>query len=409
MNVEQRIEVVREICAFEGRLAGTDAERRAAADIARRLEGLGRQTEIEPTYVHPQWPLVQALHCLLALAGSLAALEYPPIGFAIVLLSALSMYLDLNARFYLLRRLFFRRASQNVVSRGRGSGRGGTLVLCANYDAGRSGSAYGRGWCGAGARVARLFPAPFSPARLVFWSVAVLLPLIGLRMAGVEDNWISILQLPPTLVRVVAIFLLIDIQLSPVAAGANANASGVATVLALTEELAEEPPAELDIWVVLGGAGGALNTGMREFVRSHRDELDRESTWFLSLDAVGEGAVRFEVSQGPIVSYGMASRLTELGAAIAEADAERDEPAASPLKSGYASGSLSAVLARYPATTITCLPPGAATPPRANTLADTPGELDPDSLERAHRFALELVRALDRDLTRRAQREAAVV
>ena len=28
------------------------------------------------------------------------------------------MYLDLNGRFYLLRRLFFRRASQNVVSPG---------------------------------------------------------------------------------------------------------------------------------------------------------------------------------------------------------------------------------------------------------------------------------------------------
>ena len=410
MNVEKRIEAVRRLCSFEGRLTGTDAERRAANDLAARLRNGGRRVEVEPTYVHPQWALVQALHCLLALAASLVALNFPVVGFVMALLTAVSMYLDLNGRFYLLRRIFFRRASQNVVSPGRRPDASGTLVLIANYDAGRSGSVYGRTWRRVLDRLGALIPAPFSPSRLAFWSVALLIPLIGLRMAEIEANWISIAQLPPTLVLVIAIFLLVDIQLSPAVPGANLNASGVATVLSLADELDRDEPDELDVWVVLPGAGESLHAGMRSFMRDYRDEFDPDSTWFVAIEAVGAGEPRFEVSQGPVVSYGMPSRLTQLAEAIADADSERDDPiGARPLRSGDGSGSLPAVIAGYPATTITCLQPDSSQPSAIHTAADTPDALDPEALEQAHRFVLELIRALDRDLARKAERDAAVV
>jgi hypothetical protein len=410
VDLAGRIAAIERLCSFEGRLAGTDAERRAANDLAAQLRERGRRADVEPTYVHPQWALSVALHCLLALAGSLAALELPVVGFATVLLAGASLYLELNDRFYLLRRVFFRRASQNVISPVRRKETAGTLVLVANYDAGRTGSAYGRAWGWLIDRVGNLLPGPFSPSRLAFWSIALLLPVIGLRMAELNANWISLVQLPPTLVLVFSIFLLVDIHLSPTAPGANLNASGVATVLSVADELDREQPEQLDVWVVLPGAGDPLATGMRSFVREHRGDLDPETTWFVSVEAVGEGDVRFMTSQGPVVSYGMASRLTQLCAAIADADAERDEPLrAKPLQSGFGSGSLPALLARYPATTITCLDEGNLQPPRAHTSADLPDALDPDALERAHAFVLELARALDRDLARRSSREAAVV
>ena len=73
--------------------------------------------------MHPQYGLVHGFHCLLGFAGSLVAIEIPALGFGLVLLAATSMYLDLNYRLYLVRSLFFRRASQNVVSRGRRFGK----------------------------------------------------------------------------------------------------------------------------------------------------------------------------------------------------------------------------------------------------------------------------------------------
>src|SRR5436190_6556357 len=142
VDVAGRMEVIRELCSFDGGLAGTDAERRAANWLAKRLRDSGRRVEVEPTYVHPQAGLVHAAHCALGFAGSLAAIAQPAVGFAVVLLTALSVYLDVNARFYLLRRLFFRRASQNVVSSGKSPNAPARVLICAHYDAARTGAVY---------------------------------------------------------------------------------------------------------------------------------------------------------------------------------------------------------------------------------------------------------------------------
>ena len=101
-------------------------------------------------------------------------------------------------------------------------------------------------------------------------------------MAGIDSTLISLLQLPPTLVLIVGVFLLTDIELSDVVPGANDNASGVATVLSLAEELGANPPAHLDVWVLLTGAEECLQEGMRSFVRAHRRDLDRETTYFVN-------------------------------------------------------------------------------------------------------------------------------
>ena len=329
------MEIVRELCSFEGRLAGTDAERRAANRMAERLRDTGRRAAIEPIHVQPQIGLVYAAHCALGFAGSLLAVELPVVGFALVLLAATSMYLDLNARLYLVRKLFFRRASQNVVSNGGRSDAPARLVITAHLDAARTGAVYSPKWVRLFERVANAMPFPLSPSRVLFWSLAYLVPVLGVRAAGVDSDLLSVLQLPATLVLLVGVFALIDIELSPIVPGANDNASGVATALSLAAELKAEPPSNLDVWIVLTGGEECLMQGMRSFVRAHRGELDRSSTYVLNLDSVGAGDVRFEVGEGPAVTYELGSRLTELCAAIADADAEGPNAfRAAPLRHG---------------------------------------------------------------------------
>jgi hypothetical protein len=242
------------------------------------------------------------------------------------------------------------------------------------------------------------------PFRVLFWSLALLLPIIGARMAGLESNLIAFLQLPPTLVLMVGAFLLAGGELSDVAPGANDNASGVATVLSVAEELDAEPPANLDVCVLLTGGEGCLQEGMRSFVRAHRAALDRETTYFVSVETVGQGTVRFETGAGWIITYDLDRRLVQLCAAIATADHENtDRYQARPLVHGYAGDSMPARIAGYPATTISCsndLDQGAG-PDATN---DTPDRIDQAALDRAHGFALELVRALDRDIGRRTPR-----
>ena len=94
----------------------------------------------------------------------------------------------------------------------------------------------------------------------------------------------------------------------------------------------------------------------------------------------------------------------ELCAAIATADrASSDRYRARPLVHGLAGDSMPPSIAGFPATAITCLDDEGYVPGR-HTPDDTPDRVDPAALDRAHGFALELVRALDRDVGRRTSR-----
>jgi hypothetical protein len=402
MDSAGRMEIVRELCSFERRLTGTDAERRAANRLAGRLRQLGRRADIEPIHVHPQTGLIFALHALVAFAGSLVSVEIPALGFALVLIAATSMYLDVNARAYLLRRLFFRRASQNVVSRGSNPGVPARLLISAHYDAARAGTVFSPRAVRMLAWLQRAFPFPMGPSRILFWSIAVLLPFAGVRMAGIDTSALAVLQLLPTLAILLAIFGSVDVALSSVVPGANDNASGVATVMSLADELERDQPRNLDVWVLFTGGEESLMQGMRAFLRTHEEAFDPASTFLLNINAVGRGDVRYVVGEGLAVSYELGSRLTELASALAEATQEAGASRAGPLRHGFATDALPARLHGIPATTLTCLEPRAPVPANVHTAADLPSALDPEAMASAHDFALELIRLLDRDIGRSA-------
>jgi hypothetical protein len=397
------MEVIDELCSFEGRRAGTDAERRAANWLAQRLRDNGRRAVVEPTFVHPQYGLVHALHCAIGFAGSLVAIVAPPVGFAMVLVAALSMYLDLNGRFYLLRRLFFRRASQNVVSPGKRRDAPARLFICAHYDSARSGAAFQPRRVARASKLAKRLPFPIAPFRILFWSLAILLPILGARLAGIDSGLVSLLQLIPTLILLIGVFLLTDIELSDVVPGANDNASGVATALSLAEALDADAPESLDVWLLFTGGEECQMEGMRSFIRAHRKSIDRDNTYFVVLDAVGSGAVRYETGEGLAVTYDMDKRLVQLCDAVATADREDgDRFGAEPLRQAFATDALPARIAKFRSTAITCLDDGSILPANYHRPEDVPKRIDRKALDRAHEFTLELVRALDRDAGRRA-------
>jgi Zn-dependent M28 family amino/carboxypeptidase len=222
-------------------------------------------------------------------------------------------------------------------------------------------------------------------------------------MAGVDSGLISLLQLVPTLILLIGVFILADIELSEVVPGANDNASGVATALSLAEELDREKPENLDVWLLLTGGEECQMEGMRAFVRAHRKSIDRERTYFLVLDSVGSGTVRYETGEGLAVTYDMDKRLVELCDAVATADRENgDRFGAQPLRHAFATDALPARIAKLRSTAITCLDDGSLLPANYHRPEDVPQRIDREALDRAHDFTLELVRALDRDAGRRA-------
>ena len=400
------MEVIRELCSFEGRGPGTDAERRAANALAGRLRSMGRRADIEPFFSHPQYALVHLVHAALGIAGSLLATVQPAIGFALVLFAAASTYLDLNTRLYLVRSLLFRRVSQNVVSPGNRPDAPARLILMAHYDAARTGYVFSR----ASKRIRRLperVRLGLGPFRVFFWlGLAPLLPILGARMAGLDATWLNAVQAIPTIVLIIAAFLLIDIALSEIVPGAYDNASGVAAVLSAADDLTTDPPPNLDVWIVLTGSEESFCEGSRAFVRSRRKQLDRASTYFVNVDSVSYGQVAYETSQGPVISIPHDRQLVELAEALGTAGAA--DGGARPIRHPLLDDALPPRIRRLRSITLRTTDPDGNLAPWYHTLDDVPDRVDSAALSRATDFVVALSRLIDREAGRTAGTAATV-
>jgi hypothetical protein len=396
-----RIEVIRELCSFEGRGPGTDAERRAADMLAGRLRALGRRADIEPFFAHPEYAIVHLIHAALGVAGSIVATVQPAIGFTLVFIAAVSTYLDLNTRLYLVRSLLFRRVSQNVVSPGNRPDAPARLILMAHYDAARTGYIFSK----ASKRIRKLPERTrlgLGPFRVFFWlGLAPLLPILGARMAGLDATWLSAVQAIPTILLIVAGFLLIDIALSDIVPGAYDNASGVAAVLSAADELTANPPENLDVWVVLAGSEESFCEGSRAFVRARRKVFDRATTAFVNVDSVSFGQVAYEISQGPVISLPHDPQLIELCEALSASGAA-GPAGARPIRHPLLDDALPARIRRMRAITLRTTDPDGNLAPWYHTHDDVPGRVDSEALTKATEFLVSLARLIDRDAGRAA-------
>lgn len=305
------------LSGFANRVAGSDAERRAALRLRDLLEAGGRSAAIEPFRFHQRWALAQAIAAGLAVVGSVLAVTNAAVGTALVAAAAAASILEATGAVRLLSRLTGTRASQNVsvapagarfVARPGGEpahdfglpARSGLLVLAASYDAPRR-SAFAR----AAERVR-------DPWLVLGAALLVVLACCAARLLGADGDVLTAVQLVPTLLLLAAVPLLVDAELSPVGDGA-AEAAGVAIAIDLAERLDGELE-QLDVWLVLAGAGGALGAGMRAWRRRHRRELGARPAVTIEVgapepgDSERVGALYAELARGFDAELGAAAR-----------------------------------------------------------------------------------------------------
>jgi hypothetical protein len=391
---EQLREEIEALVDFEGRAPGSDAERRAAAHLADRLRGEGREVDVEPVDTWPRWHLAYAAYALAAVVGSVVSVYSPIPGAALVLASTLLTFLEASGTARLTRRLLGRRASQNVVST-EGDEKDGTLVLVAHYDAGPQGAAFGRRLEERRAAAGRAIRRPIGRLEPLFWAQLAVLLCALLRLPGLDGKILTAVQFVPTVALIVFIPLLVDIALSPTSPGANDNGSGVAVAL----ELARRHGGNLehfDLWVLLTGAQEGLADGVRGFLRGHRRSLDRTRTVFVNLDEVGAGAVRYTRREGTLLAVRSHVQLVDICEEIAEDD-EDGTFGARALVNRTQTDAGSARAAGYPAITISCRNVLDYVP-NHHRATDTPGRVEHQALERAVGFCGELLERIDSQL-----------
>ena len=377
------MEEIEGLVAFEGRWPGTDAERRAAQHLEGRLRALGRDVEVEPTSVHPNYPVTHALHALIGIVGSVLSVYTPVAGAALLLFATISAFGDLTGSLYLVRGLTGRRASQNVTST-ESSDKRGVVILTAHYDAARTGVVFSTRAVERRAVVGKLLRRGIGPFEPFFWSLVVILACTLLRLVGFEGTAFTVVQFIPTVVLIASIPLLVDIALSDVVPGANDNASGVATVLRLAERYSGRLE-HFDVWVVFPGAEEALLLGMREWMRVHKRELDRERTVFVNVDIAGNGTVRWMEKEGLVIAMRYHPTLVQLCEEIGDGRG---------MASRNATDALVARGAGFPAITITARN-ALDYAPNWHQPTDTPDRIDPDALERTYDFCCALLERLD--------------
>ncbi len=383
---------IEDLVAFEGRWPGTDAERRASGHLAATLESMGREATVEPTRVSPNYALTHFIHVLLAIVGSVATVSAPVVGLTLLALAVVSTLGDLTGTLQLARRLTGRRASQNVMSRGQ-TGKPGTLILIAHYDAARTGFVYSPGILRRLAALGRFLHRSLGLFELMFWPMVVLLGCAVARVLGVESDVLSAVQFVPTVMLILAAPLLANIVLSPVVPGASDNASGVATVLRLAERFDDLPLEHFDVWVLFPGAEEGLLLGMRAWLRRHRKELGKRSTVFLNVDTVGHGTVRYMTKEGLVLAGRYHPTLVNLCREIAADDVD-DRFGARGYASRFATDAVVARAKGFPAITITCTD-AVDYPPHFHQMTDTSDRVEPAALERAYEFCAELAERLD--------------
>lgn len=275
--------------------AGSEDERRAARELEKRLEGLGREVVLEPTRIRPAFALTHAIHAVVGVIASVLAVYQPGIGFLLALIATVSTFGDLTGAFFLVRSLTPVRASQNVVSE-EDSGKPGLVVLSARYDTRRSGMLLGP-------RLVNVWP------RALFISLAVITACSFLRVLGLQPVWLTVLQFIPTVILIAMTPLLIDLALSE--PGGDRNERAIDAVLECGERLGGRLE-HFDLTLVFTGGSAHFGLGMRDWLRRHGKGLDKEATALVAVDsAPGENAM-VVVKEGPVVASRMHSMLIEL-------------------------------------------------------------------------------------------------
>ena len=301
--------------AIDGRLAGSDAERRAAAACAAELRAAGRRPRTQTLWFRPQRMLPRALEAAAAVAASIVAASDPVVGFGIAAGALVVAALE-AAGVPVLALLATRRATQNVVAASPTTDEERVLlVLAASVDAPRD-SMLDRFERRLRARLPARGRASLVPGALgvhLFTLVAIT-AFAGARVAGADGVALGAAQLIPSTVAI----LLVGVFLEAGTAGPMqpAPGDGPAAAIAVARALDAAPPRNVDVEVLIAGAGAAGAAGMRSYVRARRRRLDAERVVVLDLGSAG-GPLRVITRDGEIVGTALHPRLAELATEIA--------------------------------------------------------------------------------------------
>lgn len=396
MTAELRSKLAADIEALAAieRPSASPGEEQAAHWLQSRFHDLGLAAEIEPFSFNPEYWSVWAAHGLLAATSAGLALtgrRGARLAAAVSALAAASYWGELTTEFHLLRRLLPARISYNVLARLPHPRPRRVLIISAHHDAAHSGVIFHPAMFRLLSRLLGPKPDAPSPLRIPLGAMAGIAVGAVARAFGRRGRFSRRMILWGAFVNLVFAALMRSVGRSPVAPGANDDATGVAVLLALAESLTREPPRDVEVWFLSTGSEEGMLGGMQAFLRDHADELAGRRPFVLNVEAAGSGGVVYMEGEGFVRSYRYHEEAVRLAGQVA---AEPEFAAVRAIAGApFATDALIATRLGIPAVTIASLTPEGFVS-HYHWPTDTPENVDLDSVELAYRFCHRLIERL---------------
>jgi len=308
VNHEDIVFLAREIGP---RLPGSIQERRAGQFVAERLGELGIPSTLLPMRTPRTFVPTYVVLFAMVMAGIALAWWVPYLGVAVSLVGVALLALEVSTRPVLTRFMGTHRGN-NVLGLIPARQTHGDeepdlrVIISAHLDTAKSGI---------------LSKQPlvrwFRPLLIAVFVSAGLVPILLLVYALSGWMYAWWLTFVPGLLLVVGIIVLLERELRgrPVR-GANDNASGVAATLGVATALQRDHPTRVESWVLMTSGQEAGQAGMRRFLSDNH--FNRDTTYFINIDNVGAGHIRFTDAEGVIFALQSSPELVRLAGEVAQ-------------------------------------------------------------------------------------------
>ena len=272
------------LCSIPNRNAGTEGEEKAGIYIKEKLKNLGIDTCIEEFKFPLSFPYSLILTISIAIIAAWMPYEYLYAAITLSLLAMISYFGESTARFIILRHLLPPGKSANVSGKIVSPAEKIKVVISAHYDTAHCGLVYHP-------FIVKTFGNQTGPLMLPFIFLALLTFGTALNIF-----WI---KLPFTILLIVVMAVLLQYELAIPTPGAADNTSGVAVTMAVAQELKKENKYDnISFTFLFPGSEESHLIGMKKYMEKHKNEFDKENTFFINIDTLGGECLKYSISEG---------------------------------------------------------------------------------------------------------------
>jgi len=379
------MKILNQLAGLPHRGATTEEEKQAAELLKQNLMAQNIPAKLESFMARTSYSWEVILFSATMIIGLLISPFLSKLGTAIVLLGFWNYARHFMGRSTLFTPIIPKKKSQNVVAEipaMQVSDK--NIILMAHYDSARASSVFAP-------NMVKNFRQSFLLNTYVgFFSIiwAYLGDYWGLSL------WFKFVCIGLSIVHLINIIIHIRREtFHNFVPGINDNASGVAAVFAVVEDLKKIPLQNSNIWIVFTACEEAGIQGAKAFYHKHWPDLPADKTAVINLDNIGSGNLHFVTGEGMLLYYNFDESIIHVCEELTKQTKYSD---VKPLEYRRAYfDTLVFTQHGYPCTTLIALDDNGHIP-NWHWYTDTIDNINEKVINHAADFAIDMVRLIDR-------------